>query len=121
MEIGIYPEKIDGSFIPFRLASVANVEVDGEGVLLDKITGSLHLLNPVANVVWSCMDGSGTVDELAVDISAAFAADLEQVRCDVLAFARELGRRGLLKGVVSSEPPKPDLDDEESVANEQRP
>src|SRR5436190_20951105 len=87
----ICPEEIDGSFIPIRNVSVTSVELDGEGVLLDEATGSLYFLNRIGHIVWSCMDGSGTIDDLAADLSAAFSTAFEQVRGDVVALARELG------------------------------
>ena len=95
--------QIDGSFVPVRRGSVASVEIGGEGVLLDQITIKVHLLDPIANVVWSCMDGSGTIDELAADLSDAFGVSLEQVRRDILVLATELGRRGLLEGVIAEQ------------------
>jgi hypothetical protein len=90
---------IDGSFVPEARPTVGTVELEGEAVLLDEATGSLHLLNPVATVVWACFDGSGTIDELVADLSEAFGADAEQVRDDVVGLATELAGQGLLVGV----------------------
>src|SRR5215210_1847814 len=80
---------IDGSFVPVLRPSVAIVELDGEGVLLDGHSGSLHVLNPVATIVTHCFDGSGSVDELVVDLSDVFRADIDQVRRDVLSLVRQ--------------------------------
>jgi hypothetical protein len=103
MKTSFCPEQIDGSFIPVRRASVVNVELEGEGVLLDEVTGALYLLNSIANIIWSYMDGSSTIDELAADLSDAFSTDLEHVHRDILALVRELGRRGLLEGSVGEQ------------------
>ncbi len=98
----IPPEAIDGSFVPVRKGSVASSELDGEAVLLDTDTGSVHLLDSIGSVVWSCFDGSATLAELARDLAEAFSAEPDRVYSDVLALARQLGRQGLLVGVLAT-------------------
>jgi hypothetical protein len=98
-------DHIDGRFKPLARASVASVELDGEGVLYDEEQGLTHLLNPTATVVWSCLDGERSVDDLGVELAEAFGADVMTVSADVLALVRELARQGLLEG-VSADPPR---------------
>ena len=56
-------------------------------------------LNESASIVWHCFDGSGTIDEIAVDIADVFGASVEGVRADVVALVREVGGAGFLAGV----------------------
>ena len=84
---------------PSPRASVGWVEVDGEIVILDEATGATHLLNPTAALVWQCLDGVSTVEEIAVDIADAYGQDIEAVRDPVLAAVQTFGQNGLLVGV----------------------
>ena len=95
----VTPEEIDGSFVPVGRPTVASVYVDGEVVLLDGSTLTLRNLDPVAGVVWGCLDAPGTIDEIVSDLCEEFGADRDTVRHDVLGLMRALGRDGLLAGV----------------------
>jgi DICT domain-containing protein len=91
-------EAIDADFTPKRGAAVHTVEIDGEAVLLDE--GHLHLLNATGALVWACFDGTGTIAEIATDISEGLGAPYEAVLDDTLAIARQLGGEGLLDSVT---------------------
>jgi hypothetical protein len=95
----IHPDQIDGGFAPVIGAWVTAVELDGETVLYDETSGGLHLLDAVATVVWSRLDGTATLDDLAADLSRTFGTDRERVRGDLVAFARQLAGQHLLEGV----------------------
>lgn len=88
---------VDGRYVP-RIGTVEAVELDHQVVLLAEATGTVLGLSPVATVVWRCIDGRSTVDEIAADLSDAFGADLERVRTDVIRFVGELARNALLEG-----------------------
>lgn len=103
--LALAPGEIDDSFVLARLPSVATVEIDGESVLFDGASGSLHLLDPVGAIVWSCLDGSATLDELTTDLSDAFGAEPAQVRADVVELARDLFGRGLLHALPDGTAP----------------
>ena len=75
---------------------LAVVELDGEAVVFDEGSCDLHYLNPTATVVFGLCDGTGTIEELAADIAAAFGADEAQVRADVAAVVEDFGRSGFL-------------------------
>lgn len=94
-------DDIDGAFVAVRRDGVSAVELDGEAVLMEDDTGGIHHLDRIATVIWNCLDGSCTLDELAADLAEAFKADLEVVREDVLQLAQTLGRTGLLAGVAA--------------------
>ena len=96
----IAADGLDAGFVPHQHSAVASIELDGEAVLYDDITGALHVLNPSASVLWACFDGTGTIGELADDLAEAYSVDREQVLADALETARQLGRAGLLEGVA---------------------
>lgn len=49
------------------------VELDGEAVVYNDDTCELHHLNATAALVFSLLDGGGTIEELAADLAAAFS------------------------------------------------
>ena len=53
---------IDARFVPRRPDDSCTEELDGECVILATTAGRLHHLNASASIVWSCFDGSGTMD-----------------------------------------------------------
>lgn len=77
---------------------VATIELDGEAVLFDERSGSLHLLDPVATLVWNRLDGAATLADLATDFSTTFAADRSRVRDDLMTFVCQLDGQHLLEG-----------------------
>ncbi|HEX2046725.1 MAG TPA: PqqD family protein [Acidimicrobiales bacterium] len=97
---------IDGSFVP-RRSAVASVELDGETVLAGGRTRAYYRLDPVASLVWSCFDGSGTADEIARDLAAELQAPADVVRDDVVALTRTLGGLCFLDGVMCAEAETP--------------
>ncbi|MGH2793885.1 MAG: PqqD family peptide modification chaperone, partial [Actinomycetota bacterium] len=103
------PDAIDPAFVATGKADVTLAEHEGETVLIDGATGAVHLLNPTAAVVWKCLDGSGTIDEIVADIADVFERDRAEVREGVLEVVRRFGRQGLLEGVgvAPAEEPEP--------------
>jgi hypothetical protein len=90
---------ITAAFTPSARPDVAHVEVDGEVVLYDDAAGVMHRLNPTASVLYACMDGTGTLAEIAGDLARAYGADTDVVLADVVAVTRDLGDKGLLLGI----------------------
>lgn len=87
---------IGESFVPTASAAVASVEIDGEAVLFDGATWALRLLDPMATILWSCFDGSATIEELVSDLSDVFRADALEVRRDVMSLVGQLLHGGFL-------------------------
>lgn len=79
-----------------RADEVAAVELDGEIVLYDERTQTVHHLNPQATIVWKLCDGSSTVDELACALADAADADPAVVSRDVRGVIDELVAAGLV-------------------------
>jgi PqqD family protein of HPr-rel-A system len=74
------------------------VELDGEAVIYDDRNGDLHRLNQTATLVFSLLDGSATVEELARDISKAYGMEDEEVIAQVRELATQLAASHLLAG-----------------------
>lgn len=83
---------------PAAKATVTSIELDGEVVVYDLGTGRLHRLDRIAGVIWGCLDGSGTVEEIVADLADGFGADPAQVERDVQAVLRHLAEEELLVG-----------------------
>ena len=95
----IAAESIDGSFVP-RRAAVATVEIDGEMVVAGPGSDPVfYRLDPLASLIWSCLDGSGTAEEIASDLAAELGAPRSVVSDDVVGLTRMLGRLCFLEGV----------------------
>ena len=72
------------------------VEVGSEAVILDEATQRLHLLNPMAAVVWACIDGSSSLQEICADLADELGAPHGVVLADTIALAALLQSEGLL-------------------------
>ena len=92
---------VDDNAIPRPAPSATGVEVGGEKVLLDRTTGSLHVLNDVGAEIWSRLDGSRTVGAIVAELSEAFGEQAPQVATDVHQFLARLARLGLIDGWIS--------------------
>jgi Coenzyme PQQ synthesis protein D (PqqD) len=86
------------------------VELDGEAVIYDERNGDLHRLNPTAALVFSLLDGSSTLDELARDVGEAFSMPVGEIEGQLQALVVQFGQSHLL---VGSEPPTAENDADE--------
>jgi len=77
------------------------VELDGEAVIYDDRNGDLHRLNPTATLVFSLLDGSSTVDELARDLGEAYSEPVGEIGGQLRSLVLRFGDSHLL---VGSEP-----------------
>lgn len=87
---------MSGPLVPARRRDISEVELDGEVVLLDHVSGALHVLNPVAAAIWSELDGERTLEEIVARLSEATGSENSRVRADVSGFLDELRSGGLL-------------------------
>jgi len=95
----LQPDSIEADYKPTHRASLASIEIDGEGLLFDEDRGAWHFLNPVAQLIWSFCDGTGSIEEIARDMADAFGEDYDTVVTGVVETVRQLGHQGLLEGV----------------------
>ncbi len=91
---------VDGSLTP--------VDIGDERVLLDGWNAAL-VLNSSGVMIWDRLDGDRSLAEVAADLAVETGADTEQILDNVVAFARELGRLGLLDGVAIDNGPEVQL------------
>ena len=89
---------VTGSFVPVARPEVVQVEIDGEIVLYDDSAKVMHRLSPTAGQVWRCLDGSGSLAEIAADLADIYQSDPGQVLTDVITTTREFESAGLLVG-----------------------
>jgi hypothetical protein len=80
-----------------RHPDVAWQTVDGELVLLDCRGHRLLGLNATAARAWELFDGQRTLGEVARVIAEEFGAPADAAAADLLAFARALVFRGLVR------------------------
>jgi hypothetical protein len=69
---------------------------DEGGLVVLPGRAEVKVLNPVGITVFSLLDGSRNVDELAAKVAEEFDIQTEQARTDVAEFLAELEREGLL-------------------------
>lgn len=77
-------------------------QIEGEILIVPLVAGigdgqdELYTLNETGQAIWEKLDGKRTLKEVAVLLAAEFKAPVAAVEEDVLGFARELTRRGIL-------------------------
>jgi hypothetical protein len=72
------------------------VEVDDDAIVIDERSGALYRLTPTGALLWRCLDGVSTLEEICEDIAEAFDAPLDSVA----AVVTELMAHLLAVGVV---------------------
>jgi len=84
---------------PLRKDSVLPREVDGESILYDTDSGSVHVVNAAARRVWDLCDGAHTVAEMAAAIRDAFDVPAgASVDEDVRRIVAQFTEMGILTG-----------------------
>lgn len=81
--------------LPRIRADLETHPVEGELVVLSP-EGQVHRLDRVATVLWPLLDGSATISELAVDVSAVFGVERHEARAQLDALVQRLDDAGLL-------------------------
>ena len=77
-------------------------EIEGEIVIVPLVAGicdaedELYTLNPTGQAIWSMLDGQRTLGQVAVALTQEFDATQAEIEADVLGFAAEMARRGIL-------------------------
>ncbi|HEX5585854.1 MAG TPA: PqqD family protein [Acidimicrobiia bacterium] len=92
------------AFVAQQSPDVFTVTIDGEAVLLDEVEQRLHHLNAPATLVWSCLDGHASVDQLARELSEELAVSYDVVLVDTLEIVRDLDAQELLVGSPRRDP-----------------
>jgi len=93
---------LDLNAVCTRSGDVVAREIEGEILIVPLVAGigdaedELYTLNETGHAIWQKLDGQRTLKEVAASLIAEFNAPLAEVEKDVLGFAGELTRRGIL-------------------------
>lgn len=97
---GVLAADLDLDSVVHPRDSVETFPLDDGAVLLDTRTGATVSVDPLGALIWSVLDGSGTLGEIATDLAEVFGAPVDQVGDDLLALVRKLGEVGMFEGVT---------------------
>ena len=101
---------IEATRILTQNPSAYTVEMDGEAVILDEEADRLHVLNATATLVWQCLDGVSTIEEICVDLAEGLGVPYDQVLADTLAVVDNMLAEGLARDVSQPLPPATDTE-----------
>lgn len=91
---------VDTVYIPSD--DVVAREIEGEVIIVPLTSGigdaddELYTLNETGQAIWRNLDGRRTLREVSALLAGEFDMPLADIENDVLGFARELVRRGIL-------------------------
>ena len=77
-------------------------EIEGEIIIVPLVAGigdsddELYTLNETAQAIWQKLDGRRTLGEVAAALTQEFEVPQIDLEADILGFAGELARRGIL-------------------------
>lgn len=77
-------------------------EIEGEIIIVPLVAGigdaddELYSLNETGRAVWQKLDGRRTLGEIATALKQDFEASQAELEADVVGFAAEMVRRGIL-------------------------
>lgn len=77
-------------------------EIEGDIVIVPLVAGigdaddELYTLNETGRAMWDALDGERTLGDVVALLAEQFEADPAELEADVLGFADELVRRGIL-------------------------
>jgi len=88
--------------ICFPSDNVVAREIEGEIIIVPLTAGvgdaddELYTLNDIGREIWSKLDGKRTLGQVAEELAGEYSAPEGDINRDVLGFAAELVRRGML-------------------------
>ena len=83
-------------------ADIVAREIEGDIVIVPLVAGigdaddELYTLNPTGQAIWKKLDGQRTLKDVAATLAGEFDVPLPDIQNEVLGFASELKRRGIL-------------------------
>ena len=81
---------------------VLREEFNDQAVLFDPDSGAAYGVNRVGILIWSCLDGAHTVDDIRQELSTTFDRMSDQADRHIEEFIQELLTKGLAT-IVNSE------------------
>lgn len=82
---------------------VASVTLDGEAVVYSERTTGVHLLDPIATLVWERMDASRPLSAVIAELAEEFQLDPDAIADDVRNLVLRLNQQQLLTVVEGGE------------------
>ncbi len=79
------------------LPGVVGQVIEGEAVLVWPERGEVKVLNPVGARIWQLADGRRTMGDIVDIICTEYTVQPAQAQADVLEFAAELERKGVVR------------------------
>jgi len=77
-------------------------EIEGDMIIVPLVAGigdaddELYTLNETGQAIWQKLDGQRTLGQVATVLMAEFSSPVDGIDADVLGFASEMVRRGIL-------------------------
>ncbi len=77
-------------------------EIEGDMIIVPLVSGigdaddELYTLNETGKAIWQKLDGELTLGQVAKTLTAEFSSPESEIEKDVLGFATEMVRRGML-------------------------
>ena len=91
--------------VPRHRPNLISSNIDGEVVILDHATGTVHHLNATASHIWKACDGSRSANDIAACVATDFDGVPAKLLEEVLAALSDLDGLGLLvDGNTSTQP-----------------
>jgi len=91
-----------------RHGDVSWVDVDGAVVVHRHRTGGAFLLDPMASVLWQCLDGESSLTDVFADIAEVVGVDTATVAGDCLPVVQSWLRAGIALDVAALATPAPE-------------
>ena len=77
-------------------------EIEGDMIIVPLVAGigdaddELYTLNETGKAIWKKLDGQRSLKQVSVELTDQFSSPAEEIKVDVLGFAVEMIRRGIL-------------------------
>ena len=94
LQLGV--RMIQGEWRPLRIPSIKEREIDGDLLLHNTETGSVHHLNSVASLIWTLCDGSRDAGTITAEVADRYRKTSSDIAADVAEVLQELSRMGLV-------------------------
>ncbi len=77
-------------------------EIEGDMIIVPLVSGigdaddELYTLNETGKAIWKKLDGQRSLQQVSAELMDEFSSPAEEIKADVLGFASEMVRRGIL-------------------------
>jgi hypothetical protein len=94
--------KVTGQTICVPSEDVVAREIEGDMIIVPLVAGlgdaddELYTLNETGKAIWKKLDGKRTLEKVSMELKKKFSSSIEEVKSDVVGFASEMVRRGIL-------------------------